>query len=229
MLNSLWLALLALFVSSVAHADTVSIVISSNAAPRVEFGATQIAGALKSVGVDSAVVRGDASAKPPEKIVVATVGQLAFKRLVQSGVFKLKDGQPANEAFILTTSSIGGVAVSGADDSGMLYGCLELAKRIRESRKIPTGLLFADAPAFKLRGPCIGMQKTYILPGRHVYEYPYTPELFPWFYDKKLWLEYLDALAENRMNTLYLWNGHPFASLVRLADFPYAVEVPDEV
>jgi hypothetical protein len=28
------------------------------------------------------------------------------------------------------------------------------------------------------------MQKTYILPGRKVYEYPYTPELFPWFYDK---------------------------------------------
>ena len=37
----------------------------------------------------------------------------------------------------------------------------------------------------KLRGTCIGMQKTYILPGRHVYEYPYTPELFPWFYDKQ--------------------------------------------
>lgn len=41
--------------------------------------------------------------------------------------------------------------------------------------------------------------------------------------------EYLDFLCANRMNTLYLWNGHPFASLVRLKDFPYAVEVPDDV
>jgi hypothetical protein len=29
------------------------------------------------------------------------------------------------------------------------------------------------------------------------------------------------------MNSLYLWNGHPFASLVKLKDYPYAVEVDD--
>jgi len=53
--------------------------------------------------------------------------------------------------------------------------------------------------------------------------------LFPWFYDKNLWREYLDFLAANRMNTLYLWSGHPFASLVRLKGYPYAVEVTDDV
>ena len=31
------------------------------------------------------------------------------------------------------------------------------------------------------------------------------------------------------MNTLTLWNGHPFASLVKLADYPEAVEVSDEI
>ena len=29
------------------------------------------------------------------------------------------------------------------------------------------------------------------------------------------------------MNTLYLWNGHPFASLVKLDDYPFAPEVDD--
>ena len=29
------------------------------------------------------------------------------------------------------------------------------------------------------------------------------------------------------MNSLYLWNGHPFASLVKLKDYPYAVEVDE--
>jgi hypothetical protein len=115
------------------------------------------------------------------------------------------------------------------DDSGVLYGCLELAKRIRADGKLPDDLFFHDQPAMKLRGTCVAMQKTFILPGRKVYEYPYTPELFPWFYDKKLWMEYLDFLAANRMNTLYLWSGHPFASLVRLKDYPYAVEVSDDV
>jgi hypothetical protein len=66
-----------------------------------------------------------------------------------------------------------------------------------------------------------------LLPGRGTYEYPYTPQNFPWFYDKALWIRYLDSLAHNRMNSLYLWNGHPFASLVRVKEYPYAVEVDD--
>ena len=80
-----------------------------------------------------------------------------------------------------------------------------------------------------VRGTCIGMQKTYLLPGHKVYEYPYTPENFPWFYDKTYWVKYLDFLVDHRMNALYIWNGHPFASLVRVPDYPYAVEVSDEV
>ncbi|HLP75708.1 MAG TPA: hypothetical protein VK327_02210, partial [Candidatus Paceibacterota bacterium] len=88
---------------------------------------------------------------------------------------------------------------------------------------------FSDQPAMTLRGVCVGMQMTCILPGRKVYEYPCTPELFPWFYDKGLWTEYLDFLAANRMNTLYLWSGHPFASLVKLKDYPDAIEVPPDV
>lgn len=30
------------------------------------------------------------------------------------------------------------------------------------------------------------------------------------------------------MNSLYLWNGHPFASLVKLEEYPFAVEVDEE-
>jgi hypothetical protein len=46
-------------------------------------------------------------------------------------------------------------------------------------------------------------------------------------YDKALWIQYLDSLVANRLNSLYLWNGHPFASLVRTKEYPYAVEVDD--
>lgn len=121
------------------------------------------------------------------------------------------------------------ISIRGADDSGVLYGCLELAQRIRTNGgKLPDKIDFADAPQMVLRGPCIGMQKTYYLPGRKVYEYPYTPEEFPFFYDKAYWAEYLDYLADLRMNTLYLWNGHPFASLVKLPEYPEAVEVSPE-
>ena len=79
-----------------------------------------------------------------------------------------------------------------------------------------------------MRGTCIGLQKTVYLPGHGVYEYPYTPENFPWFYDKAEWVKYLDMMVENKMNSLYLWNGHPFASLVKLKDYPFALEVDEE-
>ncbi|MDI1250105.1 MAG: hypothetical protein PSV13_14675, partial [Lacunisphaera sp.] len=133
------------------------------------------------------------------------------------------------EGFAILQSENGTVSILGADDSGALYGCLELAARIRANGgRLPAKLDFQDSPMMVLRGPCIGMQKTYYLPGRKVYEYPYTPEEFPFFYDRATWTEYLDLLADLRMNTLYLWNGHPFASLVRLPDYPEAVEVSDE-
>jgi len=206
-----WIIALALFGSCIVHAEIVSIVIESNAAPRVVFGAEKLAGALKAAKIDSDVVHSDQARG--RKIVVG----------LQPA------GNTGREGYSLDSLPGGVIAVNGADDSGVLYGCLELAKRIRESGKLPVGLHYADQPVFTLRGTCIGLQKTYILPGRHVYEYPYTPELFPWFYDKNLWREYLDFLAANRMNTLYLWSGHPFASLVRLKGYPYAVEVTDDV
>jgi hypothetical protein len=118
--------------------------------------------------------------------------------------------------------------ITGNDETGILYGCLDLVERIKTAKGFPkNNLIVKDAPEMVLRGQCIGIQKSTYLPGRNVYEYPYSPETFPWFYDKKLWLQVLDSMVDNRMNSLYLWNGHPFASLVKLKDYPYAVEVDD--
>ncbi len=188
------------------------------AAPRAVYGAERLEAAVKNLPNDTRIVVGLAAGK-------------AVRDLIAASQLKLADGEPrAFEGFVLASCRDGSLAVVGADDSGVLYGCLELASRVKESGALPAAPLhFADAPTFKLRGPCIGMQKTFILPGRKVYEYPYTPELFPFFYDKAFWHEYLDFLADQRMNTLTLWNGHPFASLVKLADYPEAVEVPEDV
>lgn len=118
------------------------------------------------------------------------------------------------------------IHITASDASGALYGCLTLADIIKAGG-YPQHLHLSDHPGMVLRGACIGLQKPTLLPGRGPYEYPYTPENFPWFYDKTLWKKYLDSLVDNRLNTLYLWNGHPFASLVRLPEYPYAVEVDD--
>ncbi len=120
------------------------------------------------------------------------------------------------------------ISVEGADATGVLYGLLELSDYVKDKGELPQEMDLQDKPEMVLRGTCIGLQKTEYLPGRSVYEYPYTPENFPWFYDKELWIKYLDMMVDNRFNSLYLWNGHPFASLVTLDDYPFAVEVSDE-
>ena len=201
---------LALSGSARAGAESITIYIPTNAMPRIQFGAQELAKALGQAG-ETAVVQPEASAKHGRYVDITTGAS-------ESG----KEGYAIS-------GEAGALSIAGGDDSGALYGCLDLVKRIRDAGKFPPSVRVAGKPAFALRGTCIGMQKTYLLPGRRVYEYPYRPELFPWFYDKALWTDYLDFLAANRMNTLYLWNGHPFASLVRLKDYPYAVEVPDEV
>jgi len=117
--------------------------------------------------------------------------------------------------------------VIASDASGALYGCLELARRVKEGGRLPAQIDFLDYPRFVLRGPNIGMQKTTVTYDGAVYDYRYTPEEFPFFYDKQLWTRYLDFLLENRMNTLYLWNGHPFTSLLRLPKYPDAQELSD--
>jgi hypothetical protein len=150
-----------------------------------------------------------------------------IEQLVKAGEIQVDGCLDGKEAFLIHAAG-GRTAVVGSDDSGTLYGCLELADRVGKEKKLPGDLRLCDSPRLSMRGTCIGMQKTQFLPGRKVYEYPYTPENFPFFYEKEQWRKYLDFLVENRFNALYLWNGHPFASLVRLKDYPYAVEVSDE-
>jgi hypothetical protein len=197
----------------IVRASSIAIVVSTNATARVEFGAEKLAEALNSVKLDAAIVHSE---------------NLSGETIYLN---QPHDPSIAREGFRFSLMQNNDLAISSRDDSGTLYGCLELARRVCAEGKLPTAEIsnFNDMPAMRLRGTCIGLQKSYILPGRHVYEYPITPELFPWFYDKAMWTNYLDFLAENRMNTLYLWIGHPFASLIKLQNYPYAVEVPDAV
>ena len=205
-------------------AGRVRIALPEAASPRVHYGAERLVGTLRDAGFDGEVVAPGSAAE----IVIDRLDNAATTKAVAAAGVSLAPNQPGHEGYVLVSEKSGHTLIAGADDSGVLYGCLELAQRIREAKKIPANLRVIDHPAFVLRGPCIGMQKTYILPGRHVYEYPYTSELFPFFYDRAFWREYLDFLADNRMNTLYLWSGHPFASLVKLPEYPYALEVSEE-
>ena len=67
-----------------------------------------------------------------------------------------------------------------------------------------------------LRGPCILLMKL------GTYNFTMSPEEFPFFYDRELWIRWLDFMASQRFNTLTLWNGHPFAYFVPFEKYPEA-------
>ncbi|RRB02450.1 alpha-d-galacturonidase [Larkinella rosea] len=218
-----FLSLIAAFAQSTGKKVTIITPVSAHA--RIAYGVEKVKRALTKAGYQITVSKG-VSASGNQQIVVGRWADAIVKPLA-SRYGQTADKAAGKESFTLRKDSQKPLLIAGFDPSGVLYGCLELADQINKTGKLPETIALNDRPEMVLRGTAVGIQKPVYLPGREVYEYPYTPETFPWLYDKALWIKYLDAMAENRYNSLYLWNGHPFASLVRLTAYPYAVEVDD--
>lgn len=192
-------------------AQTVGIFLAKDAGVRECYAAEYLQAKLSAMGL-----------QPVVKSEEAKVKKCNYK------IYLLSKNEGPKEGFSIMWKGKK-LYVEGNDPSGVIYGCTEIVTQLKEKRGQFENIVATESqPEMVLRGSCIGLQKTEYLPGHAVYEYPYTPENFPWFYDKKQWIEYLDMMVDNRFNSLYLWNGHPFASLVRLKDYPFAVEVDDE-
>jgi len=203
----------------------ISILLSPTASARIRYGEQKLANQLKYAGYTVNVIYKDQAHPSGETIIIGRLNDALIKTSFRRYHIHLKT-IPGKEGFAITNAA-NYIIITGMDNSGALYGCLELTDRLKTLQRLPQNIDITDQPEMVLRGACIGMQKPGLLPGRGTYEYPYTPENFPWFYNKTLWVRYLDSLAQNRMNTLYLWSGHPFASLVRVRDYSYALEVDD--
>lgn len=203
--------------TATAYAEKVTIVLSPKASNRVEYAAEYLQKHLQRQGFTVSVTP-KRDNKADHTVTLAVAAGEGLKKEGFTLTADVKETRKGKKTEI---------NILGNDGTGCIYACNELVEQIKRNGITNLPKKTADAPEMVLRGGCIGVQKPYLLPGRMVYEYPYTPELFPWFYDKKQWIEYLDMLVENRMNSVYLWNGHPFASLVKLPDYPFAVEVDD--
>ena len=204
-LRNFWLLLATALLMTACSKPSIEVTLPENPTNQAIFAAGHLTDALLDAGYE----------------VVETGGEQQILLTLDA------DADLKKEGFRIESNATT-ITVTGKDGNGLLYGCRELIDRMAAEGELSAPEHFEDAPEMVLRGTCIGVQKPYYLPGRTVYEYPYTRTTFPWFYDKELWVKYLDMLVENRMNSVYLWNGHPFASLVRLEDYPFAIEVTEE-
>ena len=205
------LALTFLLAGSVAWAaQHPAVETSKNATPRELFAAERMRAALAHVSGH-------------EHIYLATRHDPLLARFDK----QVPDLWPrAQEAYVLKRMG-DTIIVAGFDPSGVLYGAEELVDRIHAMGRLPEKLEFEDHPQLKIRGAVIGLQKPELTYENAEYDYPYTPKDFPWFYDKTQWTAYLDTLVQQRTNALFLWNGHPFTSLLKLPKYPEAQELPD--
>ncbi len=214
--------------------EKIHLLTSGQENKRIALGVTYIKKALETCGYQ--VEEGKA---PTETVKYRTIegkkiyiGDLTEDKmldwLTEEEILIFHTKAPEGEGFYLETCPGDLTVVCGGSDTGALYGCLELAERIEKQGKLPEDLVYGDAPVYKLRGPAIGLQKTKLEPPRLTYEYPITPDRFPWFYDKAMWQKFLDMMLSMRCNVLYVWSGHPFSSLVKVPDYPEALEVTEE-
>ena len=162
-------------------ATQVFIITPSISSPRIEFGALKLSQVLKNAGYEVKLQK-NYPTSVTRSVVIRTTSNADARNTTSSSRPATK--QSAKEGFSILSSNDREIIIEGTDPSGALYGCLELADQVRSTGKLPANISFNDRPQMVLRGACIGLQKPTYLPGRHVYEYPYTPETFPWFYDK---------------------------------------------
>lgn len=107
------------------------------------------------------------------------------------------------------------------DDSGALYGLLELTEqiRMRGSYKIPPQTLVNPSLSYRI--------VKFNLPWSPYRESEATAMHMQVCRDLDFWERFLDMMAENRFNVLSLWNKHPFPYMIKAANFPDATPFSD--
>ncbi len=114
------------------------------------------------------------------------------------------------------------ICVSAPDETGAMYGMLDLAEQIRMIGELEKVSEKQSNPRFAFRAikfnlPWMSYRKSEAL-SLHTETCR----------DLKFWEAFLDMMAGNRFNVLSLWNLHPFHYMIRPKNFPEASPFSDE-
>ncbi len=167
------------------------------------FGLHSLSQALERAGYSPVLVdRTDATGK--EEI---RVNLLSSDALIQK------------EGFSLAHSN-SGIEIRALDESGAMYGLLELADMIdiHGLDQVPEKTVNARFPfrAIKFNIPWGSYRRN-----ESLQLHKETVR------DLKYWESFLDMMAENRFNSLTLWSLHPFSYMIRPENFPLACSFDD--
>lgn len=112
-------------------------------------------------------------------------------------------------------------AISGGDERGLIYGSLSMAEDLRNGTLLKNIQARNEKPHVPLRAIKFDLPwDTY----RHSYALDLHDETCR---DTNYWKSFLDMMAENRLNSLSLWNLHPYPYLIKSKNFPEATPFTD--
>lgn len=132
-----------------------------------------------------------------------------------------KVGKAAAQSYSIRVQNEAGcrtITVRGADETGAMYGGLDVAEAIR------TGTLDAmkdsdHRPHIAQRGIKFNIPLDLRTPS-YTDSSDAAQANIPEMWERAFWTEFLDAMARHRYNVLSLWSLHPFPSLVKVPEFP---------
>jgi hypothetical protein len=114
------------------------------------------------------------------------------------------------------------IIINGGDGRGIIYGSLSLAEDIRNGILLQNIRPRSEIPKLAFRAIKFDLPwDTY----RHSHALDLHQETCR---DLNYWQAFLDMMAENRFNTLTLWNLHPYPFMIRPNNFPEACPFNNE-
>ncbi|MDB5245941.1 MAG: hypothetical protein JWQ40_335 [Segetibacter sp.] len=124
-------------------------------------------------------------------------------------------GNLQSEAFSVVTAAKK-ISITGGDERGMIYGGLSVAEDIRNGTRLQNIKPGSEKPNYSLRAVKFDLPwDTY----RHSYALDLHMETCK---DVNYWKAFLDMMVENRLNSLSLWNLHPYTFMIKPKNFPEA-------
>jgi hypothetical protein len=126
------------------------------------------------------------------------------------------------EGFFIKKLSRNKVAVISSDRTGSMYGILDVAEQLQMGKAIGT----IDEKSVNPKLPFRAIK--FNLPWNSYRVHESLQLHYETVRDLDFWREFLDMMAENRLNVLTLWNLHPFPYMIRAKNFPEACPFSDE-
>jgi hypothetical protein len=135
-------------------------------------------------------------------------------------------GKLGPEGFCLHADQQGALWVAADQERGLIYGCDEVADRLRDGESLDGALSVVQVPAMPLRAAEFTVSPAGW--GSWRSQVPITRQTVPWFYDLDQWRRNLDRLADERFNALVWWSSHPFPQFMNFDRYPEVQDVAPE-